>query len=414
MMHLIITSAIFVFTLLLILIRPVGLNEAWATVLGGSLMLAFRQVSLFQAIRTIEQGSDVLLFLFGLLILSDLLRVSGFFDWSAITACRAAKGNGRILYRNVFLLGALTTAFLSLDTTAVILTPIVLSIVSRLKLKSRPYLITCAFVANTGSLLLPVSNLTNLLYISAFHLNFARFTLTMAGPELSALAVNFLLFRFLFSRDLPNQFEVESLGPPSSAIPDLPFFRGALIALTAVMVGYFCASLLHVQPFVVAIVGAGLLVGYGVIRRRITASIFRELSWPIFPFVIGLFVVVRGIENIGLTTLATHAIAVAGHLKLIGAIAIAGGTAVGSNIINNIPMALLSITALNHGAPAVLRYASLVGCDIGPNLTVAGSLATMLVITSARKYGQKIEPIEFFKIGLLVSSILALWFLYPA
>ena len=117
----------------------------------------------------------MLLFLLALLLLSDLLRASGFFEWAAIHAARAARGDGRALYRNVFLLGALITAFLSLDTTAVILTPIVLSFVQRLRLPSRPFLLACAFVANTGSLLLPVSNLTNLLFVSAFHLALRRF-----------------------------------------------------------------------------------------------------------------------------------------------------------------------------------------------------------------------------------------------
>jgi len=413
--HTILIIVVFILTLALILIRPRGLNEAWATVAGGILMLILRLESPGQAWQTVSQGSNVLLFLLGLLILSDLLRASGFFEWAAIHAARSAGGDGRALYRNVFLLGAVTTAFLSLDTTAVILTPVVLSFVGRLKLTVRPFLLACAFVANTGSLLLPVSNLTNLLFVSAFHWSFGQFTLRMALPQIAALLVNYWLFRRLFANDLPDRFELDSLSKPKDVLRDGPYFYGAVTVLLLVLIGYFVGSLIHVQPYAIALTGCVVLLCWGIWRKQVGISIVREISWPIFPFVIGLFVVVRGVENLGLAGLAARGLATVGHSALAQDLGAAFGAGIGSNIVNNIPMALLSISALHHGASPAAEYGSLLGCNLGPNLTVAGSLATMLVITSARRHGEDVGARDFFGTGLRVTPLillaagLALW-----
>jgi arsenical pump membrane protein len=414
-MHITLTLLVFALTLALILLRPRGLSEAWATVFGGALMLILRLETPAQAWATVTQGADVLLFLLGLLILSDLLRTSGFFEWAAILATRAANGDGRALYRNVFLLGAVTTAFLSLDTTAVILTPVVLSFVGRLKLNSRPFLLACAFVANTGSLLLPVSNLTNLLFVSAFHWSFGRFLLTMALPQVVALLVNYWIFRRLFAGALPDRFDLDGLPDAAEVLPDVPYFRGAVAVLALVLVGYFTGSLLHIQPYVIALSGCILLIGWGIWRKQVGFKIAREISWPIFPFVIGLFIVVRGVENLGLAGLAAQGLALAGHSPLAQDLAAAFGAGIGANIVNNIPMALLAISSLHHAATPAAQYGALLGCDLGPNLTMAGSLATMLVITSARKQGENVGARDFFGTGLrgtpfiLLAAAIALW-----
>ncbi len=413
--HVFLTLLVFAGTLLLIFVRPRGLHEAWATTLGGALMLLLRLETPAQAWQTVAQGSDVLLFLLGLLILSDLLRASGFFEWAAILAARVAKGDGHVLYRNVFVLGAVVTALLSLDTTALILTPIVLSFVGRLKLNARPFLLACAFVANTGSLLLPVSNLTNLLFVSAFHWGFGQFFATMALPQLAALVVNYFLFRRMFVRELPESFDVNSLPKPGDVLPDLPYFRSAVVVLVIALIGYFAGSLMHVQPFWIALAGCAVLLVWGILRKQIGMKAITGISWSIFPFVIGLFVVVRGVENLGLNEILSRGLASAGHSTLAQVLAASFGAGVGSNVVNNIPMALLAISALHRGASASAQYGALLGCDLGPNLTVAGSLATMLVITSARKHGEDIGARDFFDVGLqvtpfiLLAAALALW-----
>ena len=415
-MHLLLTLFVFGLTLALILLRPRGMHEAWATTIGGALMLVCGLETPRQAGQTVAQGGDVLLFLLALLLLSDLLRASGFFEWAAVHAARAAGGDGRALYRNVFVLGALITAFLSLDTTAVILTPLVLSFVQRLRLPSRPFLLACAFVANTGSLLLPVSNLTNLLFVSAFHLGFGAFALRMALPQVVAVVVNYALFRWLFARDLPERFALDDLPEPREVLPDVPFFRGAVVVLGCVLIGYFVGSLSDVPPYAVALAGCAALFGWGLWRRQVGLGIVREISWPLFPFVIGLFVVVQGVENLGLAGLAARGLMEAGRQPPAQILVTAFGAGLGSNVVNNIPMALLAISVLHHApAAAPALYGALLGCNLGPNLTLAGSLATMLVISSARRGGEDIGAREFFAAGLratpllLLTAGLALW-----
>ena len=415
-MRLFLTLAVFTLTLTLMLTRPRGLHEAWATCVGGGLMLLLGLETPAQAWRTTAQGADVLAFLLALMLLSGLLDRSGFFEWAALHAARAAKGSGEALFRNVFVLGAVVTALLSLDTTAIILTPVVLAFVTRLKLTARPFLLACAFVANTASLLLPVSNLTNLLFQSAFHFPFGTFALRMALPQAAALAVNYFVFRRLFRSELPQAFPTDDLPTPGSVLPDGPYFRGALIVLACVLVGYFVGSLRGVPPYVVALGGCAALAFWGVARRQVKGDVFRDVSWPLFPFVVGLFVVIRGVENLGLAQFAARGLGAVGHDSLAVILASAFGAGVGSNVINNVPMALLAISALKsaHAGPAT-QYGALLGCNLGPNLTLAGSLATMLVITSARKKGEDVRASEFFRAGLwttpaiLLAASLALW-----
>jgi len=403
------TLGIFSLTLFLILRKPFGLHEAWGTVIGAFLMLACGLVTIPQSMQTVLEGANVLFFLLALMVLSALLDLAGFFEWAAILAASACKGDGRLLYRNVFLLGAFTTAVLSLDTTAIILTPIVVAFVQRLKLKAYPFLIACAFVANTGSLLFPVSNLTNLLFQEAFHYSFVSFTLFMVVPQIVALLLNYWLFKILFKKSIPASFDQELLPAPLSAIPDRPFFTGALAVVVLVVFGYFAASLFRIHPVFIASLGAGALLVWGAIRHQLKSSIWKDISWSLFPFVIGLFIVIRGVENIGLAKISSDMIHLADQNQILQVPAIACGTAFGSNLINNIPMALLAVSALKNAHGSILdQYAALIGCNLGPNLTIAGSLATMLVITSARKRGQEISAMDFLRIGLITTPVLIL------
>jgi arsenical pump membrane protein len=395
------TVSIFALTLILIVTRPRRLNEAWFTVSGGAAMLLLGLVTPGQAAAIVFEGRDALFFLAGLLVLADLMRAAGFFEWAAIHAARSAKGSGPALFRNVFVLGAAVTALLSLDTTAVMLTPVVLAFVGRLNLKPRPFLFACAFIANTGSLLLQVSNLTNLLFAGAFKWGFTTFTARMALPQLLALGVNYLVFRRLFQRSLSAEFSEQALPEPKTVIPDRRFFRAAVAVFIAVVIGYGIGDIFRIPPYVFAISGAILLFGVGLRLRRVNLGLFREVSWSVFPFVIGLFVVVRAMENLGLVDLVNRLMD-GSHSKLLTVGIGVFGAGFGSNVVNNIPMALLSISGLHHGAD-LARYASLIGCNIGPNLTVTGSLATMLVIASARKHGEQVSAADFLKVGLVTT-----------
>lgn len=399
----VLTLTVFTLTLVLMLARPRGLHEAWWTIGGGAAMLLLRLETPRQAWQITRTGQDALLFLLALLLFSALLERSGFFEWAAIQAARLARGDGRRLYRNVFLLGALITATLSLDTTAVILTPIVLAFVSRLKLPARPYIFACAFVANIASLPLPISNLTNLLFTGAFALPFGGFILRMALPQGIALLINYALFRRLFRGDLTDQFSLNDLPEPRSVVPHPGFFRASASILGAVLIGYFVAPFLHIPPYVVGFFGCALLALWGKRTGQVDLGLLREVSWPVFPFVIGLFIVMGGVENLGLAGRMASWLVRWNPSPFAGMAAMAGAAGLASNIVNNIPAALLARSVLQQShAGLPLVYSALLGTNIGPNLTLAGSLATLLVLTAARKKGEDVRAGEFFKVGMLV------------
>ncbi len=403
-------------TLLLVLTRPRGWHEAWWAAGGGALMLLLGLETPQQAWRVTLTGQDALLFLLALLLLSALLERSGFFDWASIQAARLARGDGRRLYRNVFVLGALVTASLSLDTTAVILTPVVLAFVARLNLPARPYIFACAFVANVASLPLPVSNLTNLLFTGAFALPFGGFALRMVLPQCAALLTNYALFRRLFRSDLPPEFSGDDLPDPRGVVPHRGYFRASVTVLGLVLAGYFAAPFIHLPPYAVGFAGCLALTVFGVRAGRVDWRLLREVSWPVFPFVVGLFVVIGGVENLGLTGRMAGGLVALNPHPLAGMAAMAGGAGLASNIVNNIPAALLARGVLQqaHAHPPLV-YAALLGTDIGPNLTLSGSLATLLVLTAARKKGEDLRALDFFKVGLLVTpltllaAVLTLW-----
>jgi arsenical pump membrane protein len=400
------TLLIFVVTMALVIIRPRRWPEAIWTSLGAAIVLATRLVTLSQAGALLRAAADALWFLAALLILAALLERSGFFEWAAIRAAQLAGGRVHALYRNVFVLGAAITAVLSLDTTAVILTPIVLSFVRRLKLPAAPFVFACAFVANTASLPLPVSNLTNLVFASSFHLTFGRFALRMLVPALIAVAVNHWLFWRLFRSELPRTFAPESLPRSDDVIPHRGYFRWSVGVLVAVCIGYFIAPAVHVEPYVVGIAGCVVLAAAGAATRRLERGILRKISWSIFPFVVGLFIVVQAIENLGVARAAAAFVGNLPRSPVVATLVAAAGAAVASNVVNNLPATLLARGALhaaNASRPAI--YGALVGVNVGPNLLVVGSLATMLVLTRARRESEAPSGLAFFLVGLRVTPV---------
>jgi arsenical pump membrane protein len=306
----------------------------------------------------------------------------------------------------VFVLGGIVTATLSLDTTAVLLTPIVLSFVRRLGVSARPYVIACAFVANAGSLALPVSNLTNLIFAGAFHLAFGRFVLVMLPVQLAVLAVTYVALRSHFASDL-GSFDVAALtADPAEVIPHRGYFLTTTIVLAAALVGYGLAPLFGVEPYGVAFVAAGALALAGIATGRVGRALLGDVSWGVVPFVLGLFVVVQALDNLGLASALARFIAAAPGGALGRALATTGATAVASNAMNNLPAALVARAALAQAAgDPLLVYAALVGTNVGPNVVPFGSLATVLVLTLARRSGVHVSAGAFARAGLWATPL---------
>ncbi|HVY37777.1 MAG TPA: ArsB/NhaD family transporter [Polyangia bacterium] len=403
------TLILFAATLALVLRRPRGWNEAWWAMGGAALMMALGLVRAPEAADTLSRGKDALLMLLALLCLSAVVARSGFFEWAAIVSARRARGDAAALFRNTFVLGALVTIVLSLDTTAVILTPIVIAGARRMGLPARPHVLLCAIVSNCASLLLPVSNLTNLLFVSAFRMPFAPFVARMLLPQAVVLLVTYAILRRLFRAELRRDFDTGQLPAAASAIADPPLFRASCLVLVLVSLGYFVGPPLGVPVYVVAFAGALALAVYTAARTGLA----RAASWRWLgdvPFgaaglAAGLFVVVRGVENLGLARLLVPAVErLASRSLWLSLPATAGATAVASNAVNNLPAALAARSILQQAhAPGPLVLAALIGADVGPNITIVGSLATVLVLTVARARGESVGGRDLLRAGGLVT-----------
>jgi arsenical pump membrane protein len=314
----------------------------------------------------------------------------------------------RRLLAQVFVIAALTTAVLSVDATVVLLTPVVFATAARLEVQARPHVYACTHLANSGSLLLPVSNLTNVLAFSASGLAFGRFTALMALPWLAVIGIEYVVFSRFFGSDL-------SAGPRSGAAqgarPDLPVFTLTVVALT--LAGFVAASAAGVSPAWAALAGAAVLAVRALRRKRTSLpGLLRAADLPFGAFVLGLGIVVLAVVRNGLG--AALAPLLPAGTSLPALLAIAALAAILANVCNNLPAVLVLLPlAAPSGAGAVL--AVLLGVNIGPNLTYTGSLATLLWRRVLHHHGSAPNLGEFTRLGLLtvpaglVIAVLALW-----
>ncbi len=402
----ILTLLIFATMMVLVVVRPRGASEAWWTLLAAALMLVLGIMSVGDALDVARSSARVMVFLAAMLWLSHVVAKSGFFAWAAAWCAQLAGGDTRALFRNTFVLGALVTAVLSLDTTAVVLTPIVVVLVRRLDLPAAPFVLATALVSNVGSLILPVSNLTNLLFAEAFELSFVGYTARMLAPQLVALLATYALLRTRYARVLPASFDRARLRDAAASIPDRAFFRASVVVLALVLAGCFLSPWTGAPPWVVACVGAGLVTIAGLRARRIEARTALEVSWGVVPFVLGLFVAIRGVERLGVVEIAGGWLAATEPGSALRILGVAGGAALGSNLVNNLPAALIARTVLVQAPsdPSSV-LAALVGTDVGSTVTPFGSLATMLVLTLARREGAQVSNAEAFVLGAWLTPV---------
>jgi len=346
--------------------------------------------------------------------LSALVDAAGLFDWLAVQAARLAGGSARRLFFNVFILGSLISMILSNDATALILTPIVYTLVTRLRLPALPFLFACTFIADTASFLLPVSNPINIIVLSTFKLDLWTFLRLLFIPALVVISINMLVFFLLYRRKLRDQFDIKRLTPATEAIRHRANFRYTCSVLLLVAVPYIAASAAQFPLSIVALAGAALLL-IGALRwkQSTVKDIGRHISWSIFGFIAGMFIVVRAIED-------THLTAQFGQLLLslsgghsFGAVMIGtAGATIGTNLINNVPMAVVLTSALHSTQHAALATrlgfiaATIFGCDLGPNLTTVGSLATVLWLLILRRRNIEVSGLDYFKVGVLVTPVM--------
>ncbi|MET8978396.1 SLC13 family permease [Streptomyces sp. NPDC004539] len=388
-------------------LRPSGKSEALVAVPAAVLVVALGAISAGDAWEEAERLGPVVGFLAAVLVLAHFCAVEGLFTACGAWLARRAAGRPRRLLTSVFGLASVITAVLSLDATVVLLTPVVFATATRLKLRARPHVYACAHLSNTASLLLPVSNLTNLLAFTASGLSFTRFAALMALPWVVAIGAEYLVMRRFFAADLPVREAARESGPA----PEVPMF--ALVTVAATLAGFVVASAVGIEPAWVAFAGALVLAVRALARRQAgPAEVVRAAAPGFLAFVLALGIVVRGVVDNGLGDALGRVLpGGSGLLALLGFAAVA---ALLANFINNLPAVLaLAPLAAPAGPGAVL--AVLLGVNIGPNLTYAGSLATLLWRRVVHGHEERVDVGEFTRLGLLtvpaalLASVGALW-----
>ena len=374
---------------------------------AAAIVIGIGAISTSHARAEAERLGPVIGFLAAVLVLAQLCDDEGLFHACGAWMARAARGRPRGLLVAVFAVASLITAVLSLDATIVLLTPVVFATAARLRARPRPHVYACTHLSNTASVLLPVSNLTNLLAFATSGVSFIRFTALMALPWLVAIGTEYLVFRRFFATDL----DAGAQPPPTAEPPEVPLF--ALATVTCTLAGFVLASALGLNPAWAAFAGAVVLATRALARRRTTpAIIVRAAALPFLAFVLALGVVVRAVLDNGLASALGHLIpAGTGLVALLG---IAALGAVLANVINNLPAVLVLLPLTAPAGPAAV-LAVLLGVNIGPNLTYAGSLATLLWRRVVREYNHDVELGEFTLLGLttvpaaLALAVVALW-----
>ncbi|MEB3021628.1 SLC13 family permease [[Mycobacterium] crassicus] len=387
--------------------RPRGWPEVFAAVPAAGIVVATGAISVHDAAAEAAGLLRVVAFLGAVLVLAQLCDDEGLFEAAGAAMARADIGPPQHLLRRVFVIAAGLTAVLSLDATVLLLTPVVLTMARRRRAPIRPHAYATAHLANTASLLLPVSNLTNLLVFGQAGLSFVKFTALMAAPWLAATAVVYLIFRWFFRADLRAAPVHRHAGPP----PAVPVF--VLVVLGLTLVGFVVAETVGVAPAWAAFAGAAVLAVRALAQRRATpAGILRSANLGFLVFVLALGVVVRAVVDNGLGDRMSAVLPEGSGLAAL--LGIATVAAVLANVVNNLPATLVLVPLVApSGAVAVL--AVLIGVNIGPNLTYVGSLSNLLWRRVLHRYRVPAGVGEYTRLGLctvpatLLVAVLALW-----
>ena len=386
-----------------VITRPRNWSEAWWAVSGALALVLFSLISPNDALAAVAKGTDVYLFLIGMMLLAELARREGLFDWLAAYALQHARGSGKRLFLLIYAVGTLVTVFLSNDATAVVLTPAVYAVTKHARIPALPYLLICAFIANAASFVLPISNPANLV-VFGNHMPVLNAWLTEFGAaSVVSILLTYLLLWLTQRKHLALGIAAPLNRPVLSAGGRI---AAGAIAITGILL--LVASTRGWQlglPTCMAGLGACLLIS--IFRRAFPWPVLAKISWSVLPLVAGLFVLVQGVEDTGVLSSIVHAISSQVHRSPVSTALIGGaGAAFASNLINNLPMALIGATVA-HGAqlPAHVTGALLIGVDLGPNLSITGSLATILWLVAIRREGEDVSAVQFLAIGTLVMPL---------
>ncbi|WP_394558583.1 arsenic transporter [Aquipseudomonas alcaligenes] len=408
-----IAAAVFLFTLVLVIWQPRGLGVGWSAALGAVIALAVGAVSLHDIPTVWAIVWNATATFIAVIIISLLLDEAGFFEWAALHVARWANGSGPRLFAFCVLLGAAVSALFANDGAALILTPIVISMLLALRFSAATtlaFVMAAGFIADTASLPLVVSNLVNIVSADYFELGFAEYASVMVPVNLASVAATLLVLYLFFRRDIPSRYDSAELKAPSAAVRDRPTFIVGWWMLLVLLVGLFALEPLGIPISAVAAVCAAILFAVAAKGHVIsTRRVLREAPWQIVIFSLGMYLVVYGLKNAGLTEALTQLL---NRLAEQGMWAAALGTgllsAALSSVMNNMPSVLigaLSIQASDSSGLVreAMIYANIIGCDLGPKITPIGSLATLLWLHVLERKGIRITWGYYFKVGILLT-----------
>lgn len=384
-----------------VIARPWRWPEAVWSVLGASALVALSLVPWRDALGAVEKGTDVYLFLAGMMLLAELARQRGVFDWLAALATRHANGSANRLFVLVFGVATVVTVFLSNDATAVVLTPAICAVTKAAKAKPLPYLFVCAFVANAASFVLPISNPANLVVFGGHTPPLSSWLARFWVPSALSIGATFAALRATQRASLR-----EPIGGCSDGTTLSRAGRIAAWGLIAAVVALLTASALD-APLGLSTFAAGLLTAAIVllIERQAPWKLLRPISWSVLPLVAGLFVLVEGLVRTGIVQGLTQALqALARGSPAAGSWASGLIAALAGNLMNNLPVGLIAGSTISAvSLPSQVENALLVGVDLGPNLSITGSLATILWLLALRREGHHVSAADFLRLGVVVA-----------
>ncbi|MBN3341981.1 arsenic transporter [Pectobacterium brasiliense] len=404
---------IFLLTLILVIWQPRGLSIGWSASIGAVFALFSGVIHLNDIPVVWNIVWNATATFIAVIVISLLLDESGFFEWAALHVSRWGNGRGRLLFTWIVLLGAAVSALFANDGAALILTPIVIAMLLALGFSTGTtlaFVMAAGFIADTASLPLIVSNLVNIVSADFFNLGFAEYASVMVPVDIAAIIATLIMLRLFFRKDIPATYDVSRLKVPASAIKDLATFRAGWIVLVLLLTGFFVLEPLGIPVSAIAAVGATILLAVAKKGHTInTGKVLRGAPWQIVIFSLGMYLVVYGLRNAGLTEYLSSILNLFAEKGLWTATLGTGlMAALLSSIMNNMPTVLIGALSIDGStASGVVKdamiYANVIGCDLGPKITPIGSLATLLWLHVLSQKNMTISWGYYFRIGIVMT-----------